>query len=161
MPPTCNLGWRNHPNFLWNQGEYQGSTSVSAAQLSCSQFARPNAVPYQNQPAFVNPYSAHTYANPPIPPPGFENEQEKKLSTMEKTFNSFMQTTTQMLNSNHQAINRLELQVSQWQLNLVREKREDSQVNLLPIPRTQGEILLAQLSSTQWSSYVTIGKEGG
>jgi len=32
-----------------------------------------------------------SYTNPPIPPLGFGNEQKKKLSTMEMTFNSFLQ----------------------------------------------------------------------
>jgi len=85
---------------------------ASATQPNGSQFARPNAVPYPNQLAFVNPQSAPSYANPPISPLGFGNEQEKKLSTIKKTLNSFMQTTTQRQNFIYQAINHLELQMS-------------------------------------------------
>jgi len=61
----------------------------------------------------VNPHSAPPFANPPISSPGFGNEQEKKLSTLEKTFNSFTQMATQMMNANQQGITRLELKVSQ------------------------------------------------
>jgi len=60
----------------------------------------------------VNPHTTPSSANLLILPPEFGNEQEKKLSTLEKTFNSFMQTATQMLNTNHQVIARIELQVS-------------------------------------------------
>ena len=37
---------------------------------------------------------------------------------MQKTFTSFMQSTTQMLNANQQTINRLELQVSQLAMQI-------------------------------------------
>ena len=95
-----------------------------------SQFLRPKLGQYQNQQAFVNPHStlsssnssftSQSFVNPSIPPPRFDDKQEKKLINLEKTFNSFMQTATQMLNFNHQAnnttqqtITRLELQIIQ------------------------------------------------
>ena len=72
-------------------------------QPSGSQYARPNTFPYQQQqPAIVTPQSALTYANPSMPPPEFRSEQ--KLNTMEKNFNSFMQSTNQLLESNQQAM---------------------------------------------------------
>jgi len=61
----------------------RGATT-SAAQSSGSQYARSNEVPYQHQPAFVNPQSAPTYTNPPNPPLGFGDDKDKKLSNLEK-----------------------------------------------------------------------------
>ena len=51
--PTFNQGWKNHPNFSWAQGNYQGGPVPN--QVSGSQFPRPNTGPYPNQNAFVNP----------------------------------------------------------------------------------------------------------
>jgi len=34
--PTYNPGWRNHPNFSWSQGAYQGDASNNATQPSGS-----------------------------------------------------------------------------------------------------------------------------
>ena len=52
----------------------------------------------------MNPQQYNTHSNQnyqqPNPPPGFGNDQ--KFSNLEKTFNSFMQNTTQMLNSHQQ-----------------------------------------------------------
>jgi len=61
--------------------------------------------------------------NPIIPPPGHGNEQEQKLSNVEKTFTSSMQSATQMLNANQLTINRLELQVTQMASH-IDEKKE-------------------------------------
>jgi len=82
-------------------------------------------MPYQNQPAFVNPNSVQPYANLLISPPRFNNDQ--KLSNLEKALTILIQMTSQMMNENrhtHQAMNRLELQVSQMASQMgEREKR--------------------------------------
>jgi len=98
LTPTYNPRWRNHPNFSWSQGTYQGGTLSNANQPSNVQISRPNVIPYQNQQAFVNTHFTQSFPSQSfvksIPPLGFDNEQEKKLSTFGKTF---MQTATQML----------------------------------------------------------------
>jgi len=53
--PIYNPSWNNHPNLSWNQGGGYQRGAISATQPSGSQYARPNAVPYQKQPAFVTP----------------------------------------------------------------------------------------------------------
>jgi len=40
----------------------------------------------------ANPHPAPSFVNPPIPPLGFGNGQDKTLSNLEKVFPSFMQT---------------------------------------------------------------------
>ena len=98
--PTYNPGWRNHPNFLWSQNPNVGGLSFN------QQNPRPNPV--------INN------------PPGFNNN-EKKLSSLEKSLevlaksntdtnailSNFMQTMDQLINTNTQAIGRLKMQVGQ------------------------------------------------
>ena len=121
MHQPYNPGWKNHPNFSWNQGGGYRGDATSATQPSGSQYARPNAFPYQQQPAFVTPQSTPTYANPSMPPPGFGSEQ--KLNTMEKNVNSFMQSTNQLLQSNQQAIQQLTLQMSKMSSQMGERER--------------------------------------
>ena len=113
--PTYNHGWKNHPNFSWTQGQ-----TCQAPQPS---FQRPipSSYPSQGQ----NPYPIQT----PLNPPGF-HESDKRLNSLEKSIEAlvksqtnltqsqqtFMQTMTQdrqILNSNVQAISKLEVQMSQ------------------------------------------------
>ena len=147
--PTYNPGWRDHPNFFWNHGTYQKGPLSNENQLNSGQISRPNVGLNQNQPAFVNPHSTQSspsqlFANPIIPPPGLGNEQEHKLSNMEKTFISFMQSTTQMLNANQQTINRLELKVSQMASQINEREKEtfpnQSVVNPMSTSSSSGQV---------------------
>jgi hypothetical protein len=94
--PTFNQGWKNHPNFSWAQGNYQGGPVPT--QASSLQFPRPNTGPYPNQNAFVNPQqfnsSPQNFPAPANPPPGFANDQ--KLSTLERNLASLVQTVQTM-----------------------------------------------------------------
>ena len=67
------------------------------------------------------PQSTPTYANPSMPPPGFGSDQ--KLNTMEKNFNSYMQSTNQMLQSNQQAIQQLTLQMTKMSSQMCERER--------------------------------------
>ncbi|XP_074350090.1 uncharacterized protein LOC141689636 [Apium graveolens] len=106
--PTYNHGWKNHPNFSWNQGQYNQFN-----QNSQPTFQKPNPGPYPTQNLGHYPNSV------PLNPPGF-SESDKKLNSIEKSMEallksqqSFMQAMTQdrqLLNSNTQAISKLEVQ---------------------------------------------------
>ena len=91
--PTYNPGWRNHPNFSWSQNPNVGNPNFNQQNL-------------RSNPVMNNP-------------PGFHDNDkkitslEKSLEAMMKTHTSFMQTTGQLINNNTQAIARLEMQVSQ------------------------------------------------
>jgi len=120
---TYNSGWRDYPNFSCNQGTYKRGPLSNGNQLNSGQISRPNVGLNQNQPVFVNTRStqsspSQSFANPTILPPGLGNEQKQKLINMEKTFTSFMQSATQMLNANQQTKNHLELLVSQLAMQI-------------------------------------------
>ncbi|XP_063942447.1 uncharacterized protein LOC135150236 [Daucus carota subsp. sativus] len=122
--PTYNPGWKNHPNFSWNQGQ-----NFQAPQPN---FPRPNPNSFLN---YQNPSQA------PLNPPGF-NDSDKRLNSLEKSIEAlvksqtnltqsqqtFMQTLTQdrqLLHSNVQAVSKLESQLSQLASTLCeREKNK-------------------------------------
>ena len=135
--PTYNPGWKNHPNFSWNQGQHNqvNQNSHHAFQKSdpcpCST-NNPNSYPYKNFGSYPN--------SVPLNPPSF-NESDKRINSLEKSIEallkskqSFMQTMTQdrqLLNSNAQAIAELEVQVSQL-ANTISEREK---INFLATPR--------------------------
>ncbi|XP_063941295.1 uncharacterized protein LOC135149498 [Daucus carota subsp. sativus] len=122
--PTYNPGWKNHPNFSWNQGQN--------FQTPQPNFQRPNPNSFPN---YQNPSQA------PLNPPGF-NDSDKRLNSLEKSIEAlvksqtnltqsqqtFMQTLTQdrqLLHSNVQAVSKLESQLSQLASTLCeREKNK-------------------------------------
>ncbi|XP_074376981.1 uncharacterized protein LOC141718498 [Apium graveolens] len=115
--PTYNPGWKNHPNFSWTQGQNYQSPQPT--------FQKPNPNSYAT--SCQNPYPNPIQA--PLNPPGF-NDSNKRLNSLEKSIEAllksqtnltqsqqaFMQIMTQdrqLLNSNVQAISKLEVQMSQ------------------------------------------------
>ncbi|XP_074342937.1 uncharacterized protein LOC141680673 [Apium graveolens] len=115
--PTYNPGWKNHPNFSWTQGQNYQSPQPTF------QKPNPNSYPTSSQNPYPNPIQA------PLNPPGF-NDSDKRLNSLEKSIEAllksqtnltqsqqaFMQTMTQdrqLLNSNAQAISKLEVQMGQ------------------------------------------------
>lgn len=131
--PTYNPGWKNHPNFSWNQGQGQ----------------QPHPAQFQNQPPVFhkphsNPFPHQNHApypsQAPSHPPGF-SESDKRLTSMEKNIEAllkstsnlaqsqqtFLQTMTQdrqVLNASTQAISKLEVQVSQL-ANAIHEREKN------------------------------------
>ncbi|XP_074355671.1 uncharacterized protein LOC141695314 [Apium graveolens] len=120
--PTYNPGWKNRPNFSWNQGQYNQFN-----QNSQPAFQKPNPGPYPTQNLGHYPNSV------PLNPPGF-SESDKKLNSIEKNMEallksqqSFMQAMTQdrqLLNSNTQTISKLDVQVSQLE-NTISEREKN------------------------------------
>ncbi|XP_074356421.1 uncharacterized protein LOC141696134 [Apium graveolens] len=115
--PTYNPGWKNHPNFSWTQGQNYQSPQPTF------QKPNPNSYPTSSQNPYPNPIQA------PLNPPEF-NDSDKRLNSLEKSIEAllksqtnltqsqqaFMQTMTQdrkLLNSNAQAISKLEVQMGQ------------------------------------------------
>ena len=115
--PTYNPGWKNHPNFSWTQGQTCQAPQPSFQRSNHSSYPSQSQSPYPNQ------------IQAPLNPPGF-NDSDKRLNSLEKSIEAllksqtnltqsqqtFMQTMTQdrqLLNSNAQAISKLEVQMSQ------------------------------------------------
>ncbi|XP_074342501.1 uncharacterized protein LOC141680078 [Apium graveolens] len=120
--PTYNPGWKNHPNFSWNQGQYNQFN-----QNSQPAFEKPNPDSYPPQTLGHYPNSI------PLNPLDF-SESDKKLNSIEKSMEallksqqSFMQAMTQdrqLLNLNTQAICKLEVQVNQL-ANTISEREKN------------------------------------
>ena len=86
--PTYNPGWKNHPNFSWNQGQNHHSQPSS--------YQNP---PFQKQ----NPSSSHPPQNfihnqAPVHPPGF-NDSDKRLNSLEKSLDALLKSTTNLAQS--------------------------------------------------------------
>ena len=95
---TYNPGWRNHPNFSWSQ-----SSPEQPRQNFPHQF---NAQSHQSnfQPNYQHNFQS-TFQQ--------QHHPEKKMSDEEKVLETLSKTQASMMNSHNQAINRLELQISQ------------------------------------------------
>ncbi|PKA55602.1 hypothetical protein AXF42_Ash006804 [Apostasia shenzhenica] len=81
---TYNPGWRNHPNFSWNQGN-----SVPNINTNVPQFSSYGNLPAQNFQHTQRPQMpplVQTYM-----PPGF-NETERRLGTLERSQNNLEKT---------------------------------------------------------------------
>lgn len=105
---SSNSGWRDYPDLSWNQGH--------SYQTPPPHFQEPNSYPIPSQ----VPYSSSIQT--PAHPPGF-HDSSRKLDTLEKSIEAllisqanFMRTITsdrQILNSNAQALSKLEFQMTQ------------------------------------------------
>nr|ABD63180.1 F7F22.15, related [Asparagus officinalis] len=105
--PTYNPGWRNHPNFAWNLGNSPGTQHFTPA--STQHFPKGNTTPHnpdQDKRLNVLERGLETIIKA-------STQTTNMLTQTSSTLNSFMQSTGQMLNSNTQAIARLESQLSQ------------------------------------------------
>jgi hypothetical protein len=94
--PTHTPGYGHHPNFMWSQDATLGSHNLDQPYLWPNQALN-------DQPDF---------------------DLEGRTNILEKTLEVFMQTTGQILNSNTQAIARLDMQVSQL-ASVINKQEED------------------------------------
>ena len=88
--PVC----RNHPNFFWNQGTYQGDLTSNLNHPSGSQFSRANRGSYQtqNSNSFVDSSSSNPFHHKSIIPTiRFQQRSREKVQHSRERFRSFDQ----------------------------------------------------------------------
>ena len=143
--PTYNPGWRNHPNFSWNQGGgYQGGATTSATQPSGSEYAKSNAFPYQQQSAIVTPQSTPAYANPPMPPPDLG--MNRTWTQWRKISSSFCSRQINCCNLINKSYSNSHYKWIRCHHKWVKGKEGPFPAKLRLIPGTPEQILQTQLS---------------
>ncbi|XP_077232805.1 uncharacterized protein LOC143871649 [Tasmannia lanceolata] len=125
---TYNPGWRNHPNFSWNQGNYQGGPSNFQGQ---GQFGQPRPTfpsmnvrpPLTTPPPFQNPILNNVSNQQPS---GFPKQGElARITSLEKSIELL---TSTFMTSQHN----MEKQISQLAMAL--HEREKGKMPSQPIP---------------------------
>lgn len=130
---SYNPGWRNHPNFSWNQQTHQGGGNFTHSQGPTQQSNnyRPNS-------SFPQLHNSNSSSNPPT---GF-HDNERRMSTLEQGIEALLRAnslTTTTVTANTQAISRIEMQLSQLANSIGQREIGTFPSQTVTNPRTQAQ----------------------
>lgn len=149
--PTYNPGWRNHPNFAWNQNNPNTNTVRPNFQAFPNNASNPPFQPNHFQPNFAGPSHNQPQQSNFQPNSAHPPQDDKRLSSLEKTLETLAKATTQSLRSNsnlqnlltsymqntNQSIAKFEMQMSQLATSVSERERGKFPSQPLSNPRNQ------------------------
>jgi hypothetical protein len=152
---TYNLGWRNHPNFLWKGQNAENSTSGPHNQ---AQF---NRQPYNSSSTYRPPHKQYQAAPPQRAEPNYKERILNMLGEMNGRFGEMtgkFGEISHTVNSHSQSIAKLETQMGQMANTL--NRREEGKLPSQPVINPKELYMIDEESSHQHVQSITTLRSG-